>query len=643
MEHRTLPPSLHFTEPNPEIDFGATPFFVNAALREWRPEGTPLRAGVSSFGIGGTNAHVVLQEAPQPAPSGPALRKQLVVLSARTPTALVETTRRLAVHLEQHPDTALPDLAYTLQLGRQPLTDRRFTVCSDTADLREVLDDTLTRAAKAHELGRMVHARQRARDRDLVFMFPGQGAQRLAMGQGLYAQLDEFRRHVDECAEIAAEPLGRDLREVLFSATADAGADLHETRISQPALFTVEYALARLLMSWGMTPTALLGHSLGEYVAACLSGVFTLPAALRLVVDRGRLIQSLPRGAMLAVGLPEAELRAMLPGDVEIAVVNGADRCVVSGPAEPGDRLAVRLDGAGVSVRRLQVSHALHSAMMEPILPEFEESVRRAGPRPPTTPYVSNVTGTWVTAEQATDPGHWRRHLRDTVRFADCLTTVLVEADRVLVEVGPGRTLTTLARQHAASPLSSRVVTTMVAPKEHDGDELAAVLTGVGNLWALGTAVDWAKLHRPHRRQRVPLPTYPFERQHLLLDPAELLRAVRSSGGLPVTETVPEPSAEPPAAAPSVPTAPASGDELYEQVSAILADVLGAEELRPDDDFFALGGDSLTATLVTSRVRDELNIDAPLETIFDYTTLAEFVRELAAVAALGAQNGAGGR
>ncbi len=639
LENEALPPSLNFEEPNPEIDFASSPFFVNTELREWKANGIALRAGVSSFGIGGTNAHVILEQVPAIAPSGPALPKQLVVLSARTPTALVEATRRLAVHLDERPDVNLPDLAYTLQTGRQALSDRRFAVCSDTPDLIEVLDDTITRAAKAHELGRMVHARQRATERDVIFMFPGQGSQRVGMGHSLYSQLPEFRRYVDQCSDMLLAPLGADIREILFQRSGGQARELvDETAYSQPALFVVEYSLAKLLMDWGVKPTAMIGHSLGEYVAACLAGVFTLEDALRLTVERGGLIQNLPAGAMLAVSLSEAELAAMLEDETEIAVVNGADRCVVSGPEAQIDQLAARLEMQGAPGKRLRVHRALHSAMMDPVLDTFEECVRRARRQSPGIAYVSNVTGTWVTPDEVTDPGYWRRHLRGTVRFADGLSVLMAEADRVLVEVGPGKTLTTFARQHASSPLGSRAVSTLEPPKEHTGDELASVLTAIGNLWALGTRIDWPHLHSPGSRRRIPLPTYPFEKQHYLIDLAELLatgsvpRAV--GGSLPAIAPIATTDAAPAQTNASETSAEeGSRGSLYDQVVAIFADVLGIDSLRPDDDFFGLGGDSLTATLVTTRVRDELAIDAPLETIFDFTTAAEFVREIGGIAA----------
>ena len=425
-----IPPSLHFEEPNPKIDFPNSPFYVNVGLAPWTGP-SPKRAGVSSFGIGGTNAHAVVEEAPALEASGPSRPWQLLLLSAKTPTALDKATENLAQHLEQHPDVDLADISYTLQVGRGVFSHRRALLCQGSEDAATAL--------RAKDSKRLLTAGG-AKPRAVAFMFPGQGAQHVDMARGLYESEPAFAQAVDRCAAILEPGLGLDLRSVLFPA--DEGKDaatelLDQTWITQPALFTIEYALATLWMQWGISPQAMIGHSIGEYVAACLSGVFSLESALSLVAARGRLMQSLPAGAMLAIPLSEEELRPLLAGSLAMAATNAAALSVASGPIDLVDALEVSLKATDIECRRLRTSHAFHSSMMDPILEEFVGLVLEAAPQPPTIPFVSNLTGTWITAEQATDPGYWAGHLRQTVRIKEGLATLLGEEDYCLLEVGP--------------------------------------------------------------------------------------------------------------------------------------------------------------------------------------------------------------
>jgi phthiocerol/phenolphthiocerol synthesis type-I polyketide synthase E len=348
----------------------------------------------------------------------------------------------------------------------------------------------------------------------VVFLFPGQGAQRLGMGRGLYASEPEFRRQIDLCCDLLRPLLGLDLRAALWpdDDSAEARARLDQTALAQPALFVVEYALARLWMSWGIAPVAMLGHSLGEYVAACLAEVFTLEDALRLVAARGRLIQALEPGAMLAVPLSEREAREWLSDEIALAAVNRPTLCTLAGPTAAVDRLEAELSGRGVVCRRLHTSHAFHSVMMEPALEAFRAELRTIALRPPARPYISNRTGTWIRPEQATDPDFWVRHLRETVRFADGAATLLRETEALFLEVGPGTTLAGLVRQHPARPPGRLALSSLRPPREGDPEE-AALLTALGRLWLAGVEPDWQGFSAHERRRRVALPTYPFERQ----------------------------------------------------------------------------------------------------------------------------------
>ncbi len=527
LKHRQLPPSLHFEQPNPQIDFAKTPFYVNTSLTDWNPNGA-RRAGVSSFGIGGTNAHIILEEAPALDAEASARPWHLLPLSAKTDTALEAVTANLAAYLAGDTQVNLADVAYTLQAGRQQLSHRRVVVCRDRADAAAMLigaDPQRIYSGFPETLGRPV-----------VFLFPGQGSQYPGMTGDLYQHEPVFRAEVDRCAEILKPHLGLDLREVIYPDAArmeDGGwkieeretailhppsSILNQTQYAQPALFTVEYALARLWMSWGVQPAALIGHSIGEYVAACLAGVFSLEDALSLVAARGALMQQLPAGAMLAVGLPELQAPSLLGADLCLAAVNGPEQLVVSGPLPAIEALECELLRQGVRHQRLPASHAFHSQAIEQISARFIAHWSSVKLTPPHLPWISNVTGTWITAEQATDPEYWARHMRQPVRFSSGMRELARERDRVYLEVGPGRTLGVLARQH----LQAGDTQTVFASLPHqDGQQLdtQSMLTTLGRLWLAGVAADLPEVYRDEPRRRLPLPTYPFERQRYWVEP----------------------------------------------------------------------------------------------------------------------------
>jgi acyl transferase domain-containing protein/acyl carrier protein len=529
LRHGTIPPGLHFERPNPQADFG--PFHVPARALPWPEDLSPRRAGVSSFGLGGTNVHAVLEEAPPAEPSGPSRPWQLLLLSARTPTALEAQAERLADRLETEP-LNLADVAFTLHAGRRVFNRRRAVVCRDVAD-----------AITALRQGRGVASAFEGSERPIVFLFPGLGDHYVDMGRELYESEPAFAAELDRCAELLLPHLGADIREILFSGSprqAPAGAErrtdlrallrrsgepwdeasrrLDRTEYAQPILFTVEYALARLLMSWGVRPQAMIGYSLGEYVAACLSGALSLEDALALVARRARLIQELPAGAMLAVPLPESELRPHLGAGLAVAATNGPHFCVAAGLEEAIAELERLLAARGVTCLRLTTTHAFHTPMMEPAAAALTELARTVTVGTPAIPFISNVTGTWITAEDLRDPGYWARHMVRPVRFAEGLAELLRDADRAMVEVGPGGTLSALVRQHPEAGTGRAAVATMRRQSE-EGSDLAVLLDAVGRLWVEGVPLDAAGLFAGQRRRRVPLPTYPFERQRCWIDP----------------------------------------------------------------------------------------------------------------------------
>jgi acyl transferase domain-containing protein len=519
LKHREIPPSLHFERPNPKLEIEDSPFYVNAKLSTWERGEAPRRAGVSSFGIGGTNAHVVLEEAPEALAADSSRPYQLLVLSARTQTALAAASANLTAHLKSNPDINLADAAYTLQQGRKVFAHRRALVCRDAAEAVAALEAQSPKQA--------AQGTDEAASRGVVFMFPGQGSQHVNMARELYETEQVFRETLDACADALAPHLGEDLRRVLFPAEGEeetAARRLAETSLTQPAVFAVEYALAKLWVSRGVGPAAMIGHSVGEYVAACLAGVMTLEDALRLVALRGRLMGRLPRGAMTAVPLPAAELREMLGEELSLAAHNGPALSVASGPVEAVERLERQLAASGLEARRLHTSHAFHSHMVEPVLAAFTEEVARLELRAPSLPYVSNVTGRWIEASEATDPAYWAKHLRQAVLFHEGVEALMADGPRFLLEVGPGQTLTSLVRQHPSKPAAHTVAASLPRPQANSS-AAAAVMGALGKLWVAGAKIDWRGFYGAERRRRVQLPTYPFERSRYWVERRALTSA----------------------------------------------------------------------------------------------------------------------
>jgi phthiocerol/phenolphthiocerol synthesis type-I polyketide synthase E len=616
LHHRRIPPSLHFEAPNPAIDFASSPFYVNTRLARWETGRLPRRAGVSSFGIGGTNAHVVLEEAPEREPSEEGRPAQLLLLSAKTETALERTAGDLADFLEGSDldGSGFADVAWTLQTGRRPFAWRRAVVCRTPAEA--------VAALRGHEPARVAAGLHEAGARPVAFLFPGQGAQHVDMARELYETEPVFGQELDRAAEILEPLLSLDLREVLFPAPAEAAKaqrQLQETRLTQPALFAVEHAMAQLWRSWGISPAALLGHSVGELVAACLAGVFSLEDGLALVAARGRLMQGLPPGAMLAVSLPEAEVLPLLGGHLSLAAVNAPGLVTVSGPEGAVAALAAELARREVRHRRLLTSHAFHSGMVEPVLAEWEREVRSVALRAPEIPFVSNVTGRFVTAEEATDPRYWVRHLREVVRFSDGLRELLADPGLLLLEVGPGRTLATLARQHPEA--AGRTVVSSLAHPQDGGSDLGFSLLALGRLWIAGAEVDWARFHAGARRLRVPLPTYPFERRRYWIEAGAAAPSPATEEGV----TAPAAASHP---RPSLGTAyvpPRNGAER--EIAAIWEELLGISPVGRYDDFFELGGSSLLAVSLMARIEERLGSALPVSALVQAPTVDSLARQ----------------
>ncbi|MFX3681348.1 MAG: SDR family NAD(P)-dependent oxidoreductase [bacterium] len=507
LEHQELPASLHFATPNPRIGFSDTPFYVNHQLQPWvSPTGQPRLAGVSSFGLGGTNAHVVLSEAPARPAEAPSTAAELIVLSAKTTAALDQARQQLADWLKRHPNAHLANVAFTLANGRQEFTARLAIVAtSPTAAATALTNPAVHSAADAAP--------------DAVWIFSGQGSPYPGMLTGLYAAEPVVRSTIDQCAALLQPHLGCDLRELLAPDTPDVAERLKDTTFAQPAVFVADYALAQLWLSRGLEPAALIGHSLGEYVAACLAGVWSLADALKLVATRGALMAAQPRGAMLALGLSpqESAARATEYG-LDLAAVNAPNASVLAGPVRAINQLAETLTAAGIAATPLETSHAFHSVMMEPMLDAFGECCASVTFHPPQRPIISGVSGKALTDAEATDPRYWVNHVRQPVRFADAIATARAELrNPVWLEVGPGRGLASMVKRNLEAAEADRVFTSTRHPSETLTDRHHLLQTA-GQLWATGVPFDWPKWFADAPRRRVVLPTYPFQRQRHWID-----------------------------------------------------------------------------------------------------------------------------
>jgi len=614
LKHRFIPPTINFRKPNPKIHFPDTPFKVADRGIPWEPgevTGNLLRAGINSFGVGGTNVHMVLEEAPKRETSVRDDSVNLLVFSAKSPAALEETSRKVMEYMLAHPELSVSDAAWTLQVGRKPFHLRKTVVINES--FRQDPDYWLNQLAEAavSDTGEST--------RRVVFMFPGQGSQYQGMGRALYVNAERsaisrrFKRHMDRVFDLLDTEERNAIKAIMYGE--GDHQTLNQTAYSQFALFATGYALARTLMDIGVRPSAMIGHSIGELTAAVVAGVFDLEDAVRVVRMRGTLMQQQQPGVMLAVMASAREIEPLLETGIWLALENTSQNSVVGGSEEAVSAFERKLEQHGLRSVRIKTSHAFHTPMMEEAARHFREFLEGITMREPEIPIVSNVTGTWIAPGEMTRPEYWADHILRPVRFRDNLAEVLKQRDGVFVELGAGHTLTAFARQHEDRQ-DGQVFINLIRHVREQTDDVEFLVRKLGNLWSAGIDFDWQAWHGENKRCRVSLPTYAFERQPfpITLEPVDEHAYNGAAAAAP-----------PVVAASAVSKSPS---EIVGLVIEAYRSVFGFSDIEPDQDFFELGGDSLKAVSLAAAIRNLTGVKVEIADLFEYTTPAKLAARI---------------
>lgn len=624
--HQQLVPTVNFEKLNPKIDLSETPFYVNTELRQWeRTNGQPLRAAVSGFGLGGTNTHLILEEGPRPRQTPKTRPWQLLTLSARSTEALDNATDNLNNFLKNNPHVNFSDATHTLHVGREDFKHRRMLVCQSLNEAVLELDRKSERVYTSY---------QENEDRPIAFMFPGQGAQYTNMGDQLYKVELIFREEVDYCWERFGTKFPKLYESLSEKDRRARTSTIHQTDITQISLFILEYALAKLLMKWGITPNALIGNSTGEYVGACLAGVFTLDEALELLVARGEITSRLPPGEMIRVAMPESEMQALIHDNPELslAAVANPNGCMISGTVGAIHDLLRVLKEKKVYTRRLFARHAFHSFMLDEHLADFREKIKHIQLKAPHNKIISTITGSRLTDEEATSHSYWARQMRQTVRFSRGIEVLLQDPDRILLEVGPDHSLANEAKQSNAKGRGHTILSTMRQPQEQDSDT-HYLMTTIGRLWLNGVDIDWEGFQSDTFRHRIVLPTYPFERKPHWIDPPKHRDAAGSDEDLkleademepddiPLEEENYRPNVDVPYVAPTTPH--------QRMLATLWQDLLGLQRVGIHDDFFELGGTSLVAVRLVNQLAKKHNLSLANHIVLQRRTIASLAEKIA--------------
>lgn len=608
LHHKELPASRNFSQPNPQLQLENSPFFVVKNRTPWTsPDGIKRRAGVSSLGVGGTNAHVILEEAPLQKATESSVKWHFFPVSAKTPVSLKKSAQSFADFFTEEQNNNLADNAFTLQQGRQHFPYRQFVVADSSSNCRqqfsELAKNELTTKAPFSESTK------------IVFMFSGQGSQYLNMTSDLYKESTVFKYAFDSCCDLLLKNHVADLRTILFSNDEENSSLIQQTNITQPLLFSIEYSLVKYWASLGIIPSALIGHSIGEYVAACISGVFTLEEAICIIAERGRIMYAQPPGKMLSINSPAKDIIPLLDSNIELALVNSPDLCVVAGEESHLKAFQSILSEKKIDSRILLTSHAFHSRLMDKAVKPFTDIMSRYSLKTPSIPFISNISGTWIDASAAQDPSYWGKHIRNTVNYSDGILKLLDDGYRVFLEIGPGNTLCTLVNRCAScwhsihKEISDEIILTVpsVRHQKKQNNDIEFTFISLGQLWQNGIDVNWTKLYPRELRLRKSLPTYQFDEKRFWVDPdTSKSNTYKIPFGLMHTTGLQ--NTNEPQKSDKTENINSEQSENEQYLAAIWKDLLGVDIINPKDNFFELGGHSLLSIQMINRIKQETGI-----------------------------------
>ncbi len=606
--NKKIPASINYKTPNPNIDFENSPFKVNTSLRDWTTDKTRI-AGVSAFGVGGTNVHIILEEAANAVhESVPKRPVHLITWSAKSESSVDAYGNKLSDYVSGNNNADIDDLAYTLNSFRHQFNFRRFVVAADNSELAEKLADKNQLALSTKKITEAIQ--------EVTFMFPGQGAQYVNMGKDLYNSESVFKEAMDECAHLLSVEMKENILDVIYPAETgeEATNKLKNTRYSQPALFAIGYSLAKLWMSWGVHPSSFIGHSIGEFIAAHFSGVFSLQDALKLIAIRGRLMSDLPGGSMLSVRTSAEKVEPLLPADISLAAVNSPNLCVVAGTYEAINAFSSVLDEKGISNKALHTSHAFHSLMMEPVVAPFKAVVQSIKLNAPVIPIMSTVTGEWLKSEEATDPEYWARHLRSTVLFSNAAKKLIDDNKKAFLEIGPGNVTATLTRQQAAGK-NLVILSSLEKASETQADQYP-MLKALGQLWLSGIEPAWTSYYKDEKRKKLyNLPTYAFQKKKYWVDPplrvpSAAVQDIQPGLNLSFITEAPVLTQQTPNQIISEPPVSMRKENLVQKLKDILEDASGIDmqSVTPDMSFIEVGLDSLLLTQISLTLKKQFNV-----------------------------------
>lgn len=632
LKNKKIPASLHFKEANPEINFKSGPFYVNQKLSDWIIDNQNNRiAGVSSFGIGGTNAHAVLEEFVSDVQTEEDQNFHLIRFSAKSVKSLEQYQIELKNRLEEKDDLKISDLAYTLQIGRKQFGYNRFLVAKTkeeiiTALTKNVHDSLFTGKLKPNK--------------KTVFMCSGSGVQYIDMCKGLYNRIPYFKQLIGTGFQQLKEITGIDFSKIVYpdTITEDFLHTINQNEYTQPLVFIFEYAVAKLLIKWGVSPDYMIGHSTGEYVAACLSGVFSYEQGLPLVVKRAKIMSLSPEGTMLSIELSELELQQYLTKEIAIAAINSPNSCVVSGTVKAINELQADLIEKGIPNSRLRISLGAHSFLMDTVLDDYAEALKTVDFSEPKIPFISNLTGRFITAEEACSVKYWIDHLRHTVRFSDGITHLLKEPDTVFIEVGPSNALTTMFQQHQKLNTHGNIAVNVIRHPKNEIDDQKFLLSKLGELWLNGIDINWEEYHENNKVNKASLPGYVFEKTKLPARVNLFEKLQQQNDPLAFTfendffendEKDEEEIADKKGEMSLNYVAPSN--EIEYGLVKIWEDFFGIQKIGIADDFFSIGGNSLKALTMVKLVAKAFDIEITIKDFYTKTTIKDLAHEISLV------------